>query len=330
MNFYLTGVGYKTAPIEIRETVYKKRADIAGFWEGYSKFQTAILSTCNRIEVYAIGNDDGVMDIFKSQFREFSQYGYGYSGKKEIFRHLVRLATGLESQIKGEAQILQQLKLWGNQAGFAVSLNQLLRDCFAIAYDVRLRTHLKGAENNLATLLFEHIAGRRKNLDVVIAGTGKIAELFAKYKPQGVHITFASHKNFNKAKALALAAEGEAISFKELPEALFKADILLSATASPHIVFGVEHFLKLSARKKALEIYDLAMPRDVSQEVRHLRGIILKNIDDLAGIFEKHNLKLRDNLKLAEYLVEESIRYYERNQNADSPESWHKAEPLSY
>lgn len=330
MNFYLTGVDYKTAPVEIREAVHKKLPDIFAFWESYPGLEAAILSTCNRFEIYAVGNDLRGINIFKNQFREFLEYGYAYSGEKEVFRHLVRLAAGLESQIKGEPQILQQLKSWGKQATFPVLLGELLNEALAIAYDVRLRAFLKGAENNIATLLFDHITAKKETLEVVIAGTGKIAELFAKYKPEAVRITFAAHKNVTKAEGLALVTGGNAISFKELPGVLFKADILISATTSTHIVFKPEHFSKLSARKRALQIYDLAIPRDVSQDVRRFKEIILKNIDDIAVIFEKHNLKIAENIKLAEYLIEESIAHYERKPNGEEVEDWHKAKPISY
>jgi len=120
-----------------------------------------------------------------------------------------------------------------------------------------------------------------------------IAELFARYKPQGARLYFAAHKNILKARELAGQSQGHALALKDLPELLLKADVLVSATSSPHRIFSKDYFSRIAAlRERELHIYDLALPRAVDPEAKNIDGIVLNNIDDLSGIFEKHNRSL--------------------------------------
>ncbi len=292
MNFYLIGIDYKSAPIDTRESVYRQRVIISQFWFQRHSRQAASLVTCNRYEIYVATDQTEKLkisvDIFKKQFSEFLRYGYEKRGYAEVLRHLVRLGTGLISQIKGELQILQQLKAWAQQKELPKPLYDVLEKAIFLAEEIRLRAGLNSKTDNIATLVVRDILQafpENKNLKIVIAGTGKIAELFVVYKPPRAKIYFAAHKNFIKAQKLAISASGEAVFFDKLPQLLLEADILISATTSPHIIFTHEYFSRISnLRKNKLYIYDLAIPRDVSPSVKGLSGIVLKNVDDMASL----------------------------------------------
>ena len=338
MNFFCLGIDYKTAPLSAREAICRKGKAIADFWAGRPALRAAILATCNRFEIYSITDDEAFarahIDIFKESYKQFSGYGYALYGKREVFRHILRLATGLESQIKGEPQILRQLAAWSGKKDFPQPLLELVYDALLASHEIRSRSGLKETENNIAALVFDDILEKVEEkglLDIVVAGTGKIAELFALYRPQGTRIYFAAHKNIAKAKVLAGRAAGRALDFKELPGLLASANVLISATSSPHIIFNKEYFYKIApARKGALYIYDLAVPRDVDTAAGNIKGIILKDMDGLSDAYERHNLALNQSLALAEYLVGEAVKDYERGLNEKTSQGRHEAQSAGY
>jgi glutamyl-tRNA reductase len=188
---------------------------------------------------------------------------------------------------------------------------------------------LKATEHNIAALLFDAIRESitaSEILEIVVIGTGKIAELFAAYRPKRVRLRFAAHKNFLKAKELATLAAGEAISFRELPAALLRADVLISATSSPHFILSQENLLQIAAgRPRPIYIYDLAIPRDIEPQDRWLENIVLKNLDDLSPVFQAHNLKIQEKLEKAQYFIEEAVAHYAREIKAG-----HTAKPFSF
>jgi glutamyl-tRNA reductase len=300
MSLFLIGIDHKTAPIDIREVVYGKRKEISAFWENYAAGRTAILSTCNRFEIYGFDKDaleaEIRIDLFKSRFEEFFNSGYFVYGSDNVFRHIARLAAGLESQIKGESQIYAQLDDWARQKNFPKKLTALVHDALLLGSEIRSVAGLKLHENNIATLLYRYLLSMSDSddlLNVVVAGTGKIARLFAEHKPKEARLYFAAHKNIFKAHELAEQSQGYALMLRDLPELLLKADILISATSSPHRIFDKDYFSRIAAlREKKLHVYDLAVPRAVDPETKNIDGIVLNNIDDLNGIFEKHNRSL--------------------------------------
>lgn len=338
MYFYLIGIDYKRAPLSAREDVYRKRKEIDGYLAAGRRNDSEILHTCNRAELYGVAKNllsaRASIDIFRRQFSEFSQYGYSIVGQKNVFRHLLRLATGLESQIKGEPQILQQLQAWRLRHSFLEPFSGLVYEALSSAGDIRIKSGLNQAENNIATLVSKDLAGRFESRDrpeAVIAGTGKIAELFAVSRHPRLYLYFAAHKNYGKAQELARRSEGEALMLKYLPEALLRIDALISATSSPHFLFDENYFRNVLVRRdKPLYVYDLAMPRDVSPDAAGLKGIILNNLDSLTGVFNEHNQSLRINVSLAEDMVEDAVKEYEELLYEEDFKDGHTAQSLSF
>lgn len=291
MNFFLLGIDHRQTPIAIREALYWKRKEIAGFWSARSGPNAAILSTCGRLEIYGMAENAFEAELritaFKRFFSEFDGRSYYLYGEKNIFRHLARLAAGLESRIKGESQIYDQLSAWVDEKNFPVELARLAREALSASHGIRMREGQNNPKNNIAVLLYDHLSSRINPcglLNIAVAGTGRIAELFALYRPRGVRLYFAARKNILRAAELAVIAEGYTLYLEELPALLRDTDILISATSSPHRVFGKNYFSKIAAlRKRELYIYDLAVPRDVAPEAGEIKGIVLKNIDEVTA-----------------------------------------------
>jgi len=338
MVFYLIGIDYKRAPLSVREAVYRKRKSIDEYLAAGDFKQTEILYTCNRTEFYGVANNlfeaRASIDILRKEFSDFSNHGYVILGQKNLFRYLLRLATGLESQIKGELQILQQLYAWHLQASFSRPIFDLVHKALSSARDIRIKSGLSRTENNIATLVFKDLTRRIKNkerLEVVIVGTGKIAELFAANKYLQFCLCFAGHKNYRKAQELARRSKGEALMLKDLPEALLRIDALISATSSPHFLFNEDYFRKVLVRSdKPLYLYDLAIPRDINPDVGNLKWVILNNPDTLTEVFNEHNKSQLTNLLLAEDMIEEIMKEYEEIFYEDDFKDRDTAELLSF
>ena len=316
MNFYLIGIDYRRADINLREAVYHSQKEIARFWN-VSIQEAAILSTCNRFEIYGADSlsSIGRLESFYSRFPQFAA-GYYIAGRADVFRHALRLACGLESQLKGEAQILEQLGLWLRQKEIPAVLLNFWNTILQEAKDIRNYAGLNQRGYNIAAAIFADLKRYRpcaEQLEVVIAGTGKIAELLAVFRPDYVHLNFISHKNKLRAQKLAEYSKGLTLSFRDMPGVLSETDVLISATSSPHFVFKKAHFEQLISKRKApLYLYDLAIPRDIEPSVAGLEGIVLKNLDDLTPTLKNFSVKIKDKLSLAEYLSGEAVKEYEQ------------------
>jgi len=289
VTFYLIGIDHKVAPIGIREAAYWKRPHIAEQLAKYGAGRAVVLSTCNRFEIYGIAEDRAEAELkigsLKSRFEPIFNNSYAAYGTKNMLGHLVSLAAGLKSQMIGELEIYGQLGAWALSDGFPKELAALVHDALLSSHDVRMKSGSNHTENNIAVSLYDQILKAHNSddlLNVVVAGTGKIAGLLAAYRPRDVRICFAAHKNILRAGELAGIAGGRAIFLKDLPQMLLSADVLISATSSPHRVFGKNYFSRIAAvREKDLYIYDLAVPRDVEPVVKDINGMILKNIDEV-------------------------------------------------
>ena len=338
MYSYLIGINYKTAPIGAREAVYRKRKELDEFLSGKSFKSAEVLYTCNRIEVYGLAKDlfeaRVLIGIFCRDFAEFADYGYIRLGEIDVFRHLLRLASGLESQIKGEAQILGQLEEWLSKGHFSTSFYELAHEAILSAKNIRIKSGLGRINNNIASVVSCDLLNRIKDQarpKVIIVGTGKIAELFALNYHWRFDLYFAAHKNYIKAQELARRSGGEALELKELQGRLPEVCALISATSSPHFLFDGDYFLRAtSGREDPLYLYDLAIPRDINPDVEDVSGIILNNLDTLTGVTDEYNQSQAINLLLAQELIEETVRENGKEFYEDSIKDGDTAQPLSY
>ncbi len=312
MYFYLTGIDHKRAPIDARDQIYRTRKAISDFWAAGGPYGSAVFVTCNRIEIYGVAMyaDDafGRLNCFAEAFPDFAQYAYIKYGETEVFHHALRLATGLESQIKGEGQIVAQLNRWRRDIS-SRGLNDLWDKAISISEKIRRASRLDEDSDNLAVLVFEDICKRletRQTYEAIVLGTGKVAELFARHCPPEARVRFAAHKHYKKAEELAASAGGEALHLEDLPGAIAKTDVLICATSSPHYVVNKSHLRALDAeRGHPLYIYDLAIPRDVEPQITAVDGIFLQNLDDLGHVFSEYNESRRERIDMASGLIED-------------------------
>lgn len=327
MNYYLIGANYRTLPFELQEELFRQRREIQDFWDSRLLSEAAVLFTCNRVEIYVAGfsariNDD--IGEFRERFKRLFGNGYILLGERALLRHGLRLASGLDSQLQGESQIFYQLQIWTAQNNFPPALASLWERALSGSRMIRARAGLDQEEINIARMVLRDLAEQSElagSREIIVIGTGKIAELFARVCPQSWRLHFLANKHYTKAQELAKRSKGEAHTLADLPQLVPSADALISATASPHYVIGTKHFSGLNDRMtRPLYIYDLGMPRDVEPETGNLPGVHLKNLNDLAGIIGRENRLRQEALGRAERLVEEVM--------GGDNQIGHKAQPV--
>jgi len=314
MYFYLTGVDYKSAPLNVRENIYRRRRDIIDFWASGHTGRAEALFTCNRIEIYGAAEypEEAFSSVseFSGVFPDFSRHAYFKYREAEVFRHSLRLACGMESQLHGELQILNQLEAWSGKSSFNPVLKDFWQEIIFLSKKIRKDTGLDTHYDNIVPFIYYDFISRRgspASFKVIVAGTGKIAELFAQYRMPQAHLSFISHKNYIKAESLAGISGGKAYTFKDLPGLLLEADIFISATSSPHYILGKSHFKDAaSSRAHHLYMYDLALPRDIEPAIGAVKGIILQNMDDLDELFQRRNAEKRARIDFASELIEKT------------------------
>ena len=332
MNFYLIGVDYQSAPPEIRQKLHSRRSQIESFWSSIAALDTAILVTCNRFDVSIAARTDkefaASLERFNKEFPEFYAYSYVKESSLKVLRYGLRLACGLESQLKGEFQIQEQLGVWLKQNKFPKSLFEFWYRIIKSASEIRFNSGLNSDEINIAKILFEDLKNlyvNKEKIEMAVVGTGKLAVLLAECRPNNVQLTFIARKNRLRAEALANRVGGKVLSFNQLKAVISNIDVLVSAAASPHIILKSEDIPdSVLERDEPLYIYDLGFPMNVAKELGNRKNIILKNLDDLVLSAKNTSNYLDGNFNLAEYLIEERVKEIEH------AKSRHAAQPVSY
>jgi glutamyl-tRNA reductase len=326
------GVSHKTAPVEIRERLALPEARASEFvrdlCETESVREAVTISTCNRTEVYAVASDpvaaeSAVLTMLarRAGIRPTELTGAIYAHHNcEAARHLYRVVSGLDSMIVGEDQIQGQVKRSYEAALAQRATGPLTNHLFeaALATGKRVRAETAIGERRmsaptvavaLATEQLGSLAGR----EVVLVGTGETSELAARaLRPTGAELVFVASRR--RARALSLAAQygGTSMSFDGLPDALLSADIVVAATASPHLLIEVDEIGEVMRERggRPLLLIDLAVPRDIEGACARVPGITLRDIDDLEGVVAR-NLQVRQGeARRAETIVEEQIQEF--------------------
>ena len=325
MQLFAFGINHQTAPLSVREKIAFNPETMAPalhnlIAQGAAK-EATILSTCNRTEVYCSTSEpvqtiNWLADYHKLQATEIEPYLYTLPHDQAV-KHAFRVASGLDSMVLGEPQILGQMKdavRYAEQAGtLGFLLHKLFQRTFSVAKDVRTQTEIganlismAAAAVRLAERIFPSIAEQR----VLFIGAGEMIELnavhFAARSPK--HITVAN-RTLERAQILAQRINGRAITLNELPDQLAQHDIIVTCTASPLPILGkgmVERALKMR-KYRPLFIVDLAVPRDVEAEVAELNDVFLYTVDDLADVV-KDGLDARQGaVKEAEVIINSSV-----------------------
>ncbi len=304
------GVSHKTAPLDLRErlSLTEGRAvsalnELTGS-EGIH--EAAALSTCNRTELYLVVSDPveaestalGVLTR-QAEIRPTELLGHLYSLRSgEAANHLFQVTAGLDSMIVGEAEIQGQVKrayeLALVEGATGPILNRLFRGALTAGGRVREETGIgeRGLSiPSVAVELARRTLGDLSERRVLVLGAGETAELVAKaLVARGVATVFVANRHYDRAIGLAQRFGGEAVRFEELPEQLEAADIVVSATHSPHHIVerdGLEHVMQ-AREGRPLLIVDIAVPRDIEPECREVAGVSLHDIDDVQQIVERN------------------------------------------
>ncbi|MAF99706.1 MAG: glutamyl-tRNA reductase [Acidiferrobacteraceae bacterium] len=330
MHLITIGLNHETAPVAIREqAVFGPEKLVPALQDLTAQRdidETAILSTCNRTEIYCRQQQPDGQAVVKwlCQFHALEpqqlQECLYHHPEEEAVKHAFRVASGLDSMVLGEPQILGQMKTafaTAHKAGTTGKiLNRLFQNTFSVAKQVRTDTAIGASAVSIAYAavdLAKKIFADLGTKTVLLIGAGETIELVARHLTNnGVRHIIVANRSVERAELLTSRISGEAIALSELPNRLAEADIIIASTASTLPILGkgaVESALKLR-RHKPIFMVDLAVPRDIEAEVGGLADIFLYTVDDLKQIIEENISSRRDAADEAEKIIAlETIRF---------------------
>ncbi|RMF19484.1 MAG: glutamyl-tRNA reductase [Gammaproteobacteria bacterium] len=324
MTLLALGINHKTAPVAIREKVAFSPDRIEDALREVlvetPLEEVAILSTCNRTEVYAGGPDGSEQALLDwiSRYHavprdQLNSCCYIHRDRDAAF-HMMRVASGLDSLVLGEPQILGQIK---DAYAFAQSartldsvLERLFQHTFSVAKRVRTETAIGANPVSVAyaaVSMAGHIFADFSELTALLIGAGETIELVARHlKRAGVNALIIANRTLVRAQNLATEFDGEAISLSDIPEHLHRADIVIASTASQLPILGkgaMEQAIR-KRRHRPVFIADIAVPRDVEAAVGELPDVFLYTVDDLQQV-------IQENIRSREEAAQEALRLIE-------------------
>ncbi len=328
------GVSHKTAPLDLRERLSLTEGRAVGALRELTAaegiHEAAALSTCNRTELYLIVSDPveaestalGVLTR-QAELRPTELLSHLYSLRSsDAVRHLFRVTAGLDSMIVGEAEVQGQVKrayeLALVEGATGPVLNRLFRGALAGGGRVRAETAIgeRGVSiPSVAVELARRTLGDLGERRVLVIGAGETAELVARaLVARGVATVFVANRHHDRAIGLAQRFGGTAVRLEELPEQLGKADIVVSATNSPHHIVERDELEQVMASReeRPLLLIDIAVPRDIEPECRQIPGVTLHDIDDFQQIVERNASGRQAEARRAEPILEAEQDRFER------------------
>jgi glutamyl-tRNA reductase len=330
MALFTLGLNHHTAPLAVRERVVfhvERVREALGEIRSALAAEAAILSTCNRTELYlAAEHPPTVVADWLAKYHHFDpvelgRYLYTLPSEQAV-RHAFRVASGLDSMVLGEPQILGQMKEAARTAESAGTLgtvlHKLFQRTFAVAKEVRSSTSVGSATVSMAAAavkLAARIFPSLKDQKVLFIGAGEMIELcathFAAQAPARLGV---ANRTAERAERLAHRFNGEALELKALPERLHEYDIVVSCTASSLPILGkglVERALR-ARRRRPMFMVDLAVPRDIEPEAGELDDVFLYTVDDLAQIVSENRDARRSAVEQAEVIIETQVGQFMR------------------
>jgi glutamyl-tRNA reductase len=328
MQLFALGINHHTAPLAVREQVAFEPEHLPIALGELVRVkpvrEAAILSTCNRTELYCATNDPEAAADWLAEYHQLSPHDitpYLYKlPQRDAVRHMFRVASGLDSMVLGEPQILGQMKQAARTAEQAGTLGALLyklfQRTFAVAKEVRSTTaiganivSMAAAAVHLSARIFESVANQK----VLFIGAGEMIELcaahFAAEKPQRITV---ANRTLERGQVVAERFGGDAIRLDEIGEKLAQYDIVVACTASPLPIVGlgmVERALK-TRRHRPVVMVDLAMPRDIEEEVAELDDVFLYTLDDLGEIVESGMESRQAAVVEAESIIDTRVNHF--------------------
>ncbi|MBF0557426.1 MAG: glutamyl-tRNA reductase [Nitrospirae bacterium] len=329
MKVLVIGLNHKTADVETRERLAfngtKLDEGILGLRNICGVKEVALLSTCNRVEIYACVHDlqeavESIKDFLASFHNltrnDFEKSLYTLNGTDAV-RHVLRVASSLDSMVVGEPQILGQLK---DVFDFALSkkttgilLNKLMKK--AISTAKRVRTETKIAENavsisfaavELARKIFTDLSGK----SFMLLGAGEMAELAARHLVNnGVKEVAVVNRTYERGCELASEFNGRAVRFEEFLHELVQMDIIICSTGAPSYVLVKEQMNKVMKERKHRPVFiiDISVPRNIDPEINKIENVYLYDVDDLQEVIDFNIQERQKEAEVAQQIIDEEV-----------------------
>jgi glutamyl-tRNA reductase len=327
MPIIVIGLSHNSSPIEVRERFAfaegRLPAALQLLRDSGGAEEAVILSTCNRVEIYASTSNEfrQACDALKAFLVTCHDYRdpltdeiYAINEPQSV-HHLFKVACGLDSMVLGETEILGQLKKaydialqLGHTGG---RLNKAFQRAFNVAKQIRTETNIQRGSisiGSVAVELAEKIFSTLRERDVLVIGAGDTSEKTARaLLSRGARSIIVSNRSYDRALALASDLGGRAILFEEWAKEFPKIDIVISSTAAPHHILDrakLEPLMKLR-RNRPLLLIDIAVPRDIDPAVNFMENVFLYNIDDLQTIADDYLKQRKEEIARCEEIIRE-------------------------
>ena len=325
MPLFTIGLNHRTAPIEIRERIVfpleSQRPALESLKRETGADEVALLSTCNRTEIYLRSSEHSVADRVGSWLATrqgssaFNLTPHLYQlAEAEVTRHAFRVASGLDSMVLGEPQILGQVKLAAKVAAEAGTLggplDRLFQETFKVAKEVRSQTEIGATSVSMAAAalkLAQQLFGDLRETKLLLIGVGEMIELaathFAAHSPKSIVV---ANRTIERGRTLAKRFNASAITLQQLPECIHEFDAVITSTASMLPIIGkgmIESALKLR-RHKPIFMVDLAVPRDIEHEVGELDDVFLYTLDTLGKVIQQNTEKRQSAVAAADRIID--------------------------
>ena len=327
------GTSYKYAPLAQIERIAFTRSSLADALDYFANRKRLkgciILSTCNRVEFYVSMNslEEAVAEIqqflktyFHFEYDNRTPYFYAYSEVQAV-SHLYAVASGLDSAIIGETQVLGQVKnafFEAEQRGMVdTDLRCAFHQAFSMAKKIHSSTQISAGKVSIGSVAIEYIKdkiGTLSDKSVLLIGVGKVTELVVKYlQKESPDVVFIANRTFERAQAFACQIGGKALHFDMLDDALIKADIIISATASPHLILRADRVARvlhtlLPHQRHHRYFIDLAMPRDIDPAIASFDGVSLYGLEQVGSLMQRNLERKKRRAHTARHIIESQVK----------------------
>jgi glutamyl-tRNA reductase len=330
MNVVVIGLSHHTSPVELRERFAFAQTKIPGALKNLRESGVAgeavILSTCNRVEIYAATSYEPAKAF--AELKQFLKTVHAFDepfedklyalAEPHSLQHLFRVASGLDSMVVGETEILGQIKtaykLAQQHGNTGARLNKIFQRAFNVAKHVRSETNIQRGSVSAASVaveLAQKIFSSLAEREVLVIGAGEMSEKVARaLLSRGAKSIIVANRSHERAQVLAREFGGRAVRFDDWAEEFGKIDIAISSTAAPHHILDrakLEPLMKLR-KNRSLLLIDIAVPRDIAPEVNFMENVYLYNIDDLQAIADDYLKQRREEIVRCEQIIAEKVK----------------------
>ncbi len=332
VNLLAVGLSHRTAPVEVRERFAIPTPRISGtldamVCDGIIR-EAAILSTCNRVEIYAVCSKPEkarrtILDLLSAHSGMNAVEGKEFYARewRDGIQHLYEVASGLDSMVVGETEILGQVKEAYRIAHEAhrtgLALNRLFQSAFSVAKEIRSRTRIgmgSVSVGSVAVDLAGQIFGDLAERSVLLVGAGDMGETTARHlQSRGAQSLVVTNRSHERAVALADRMGGRAVEWGRWCEECSRVDIVISSTSAPQLVITREELEPMMKHRNGSPLFliDIAVPRDIDRAVSQLEGVYLYDIDDLQVIADRNLAMRQQEIAICRQIIRERVDQFQ-------------------